>query len=69
MATKRTPKAEQPVNTAAPALVEVRVLVACAHGLPNDVAAISAEMVADGVRANQIDPHPDAVAYAKTLTK
>lgn len=52
-----------------PALVEVRVLVACAHGLPNDVVSVPAEAVGDGVRANQIDPHPDAVAYAKTLTK
>lgn len=50
-----------------PALVEVRVLVACAYGLPNDVVSVPADAVDDGVRANQIDPHPDAVAYAKTL--
>jgi len=52
-----------------PALVEVRVLVACAYGSPNDVVTVPAEAVDDGVRANQIDPNPDAVAYAKTLTK
>lgn len=52
-----------------PALVEVRVLVACAYGSPNDVVTVPAEAVDDGVRANKIDPHPDAVAYAKTLTK
>lgn len=60
---------KQDDNKPESALVEVRVLVACAYGSPNDVVSVPADAVDDGVRANQIDPHPDAVGYAKTLTK
>lgn len=47
--------------------VEARVLVDGAYGKINDVVEIPAESIDSAVAAGEIDTHPDAVAYAKTL--
>ena len=47
--------------------VECRVLTACGFGNPNDVVTVSAEEAGQGAAVGELDPHPDAVAYAKTL--
>lgn len=76
MATKKHEKASSaPVDdaattqepSAAPGLVKVRVLVACSHGQPNDVVQLDPESLAGAVSSGQVDPHPDAVAYALSL--
>lgn len=47
--------------------VPARVLAACAYGKPDDVAEIPADEI-EGAKANgQVDDHPDAVAYARSL--
>ena len=46
-------------------LVEVRVLVRCAFGEPDAVVALPHDIAA--AHAGEVDPHPDAVAYAKAL--
>lgn len=47
--------------------VECRVLTACGFGKPNDVVTVSAEEADQGAAVGELDPHPAAVAYAKTL--
>jgi hypothetical protein len=44
---------------------KARVLVDCRFGKVNDVVEITAEEAAEA--AGQVDPHPDAVAYAESL--
>ena len=48
-------------------LVEARVLFGCDLGAPNDVVSVAADQVDALVAAGLIDPHPDAVEYAKSL--
>lgn len=49
--------------------VAVRVLSACQYGKPDDVVEIPADEI-DGAKASgQVDDHPDAVAYARSLQK
>lgn len=55
----------KPTAPAAPELVEVRVLVRCAFGEPDAVVALPPDVVA--AHAGEVDPHPEAVAYAKSL--
>ena len=47
--------------------IEARVLVRCAWGNPNDVATVTAEDAEAGRAAGELDPDPQAVAYAKSL--
>lgn len=62
------PPPPTPSPAPAPAkLTEVRVLVECEHGKPNDVATLSAADLKDAKAAGLVDPDKDAVAYAKTL--
>jgi hypothetical protein len=60
-----------PKKTAAPKAgkTEARVLVACAWGQVNDVVPVSTEDAAAGLAAGELDPSPEAVAYAKSLTQ
>lgn len=46
---------------------EVRVLRACQFGNPDDVVILSGSDLAAAVDAGCVDPHPDAVAYARSL--
>lgn len=46
------------------ARVQVRVLIACAYGKPDDVVEIPAAELADAKTRNEVDDHPDAVAFA-----
>ena len=54
-------KTEEPT---APETAPARVLVTGPFGKINDVVQLSPELLAQGVAAGQVDPHPDAVAYA-----
>lgn len=58
-------KAEQ--ATSAAGATKARVLVVCEHGRPNDVVELDAATLSAAVAADQVDPHPDAVAYALSL--
>lgn len=49
------------------AQVEARVLVASVWGKPDAVVLLSKEEADAGVAAGELDTHPDAVAYAKSL--
>jgi len=54
-----------PTSESAPTNKKARVLVFCALGQPNDVVELSdGDLVA---YASQVDPNPDAVAYAESL--
>jgi len=70
MATKK-PKpvtaAPSPAEGAQTRATAARVLVACEHGHPDDVVHLNTEELAAAVAAGQVDPHPDAVAYAAAL--
>lgn len=65
---KKTPAGAEPEVAKEPevaALVKARVLVACTYGKPDDVVEVtSAEVDA----SPELDAHPDAVAYAESLT-
>jgi hypothetical protein len=43
------------------------VLATGAFGTINDVVQLPNDLLAQGVAAGQVDPHPDAVAYAESL--
>jgi hypothetical protein len=45
---------------------KARVLVDCRFGKVDDVVELTAEELAEA--SGQVDPHPDAVAYAESLT-
>lgn len=46
---------------------KVRVLRDCDYGKADDVAEVSADLLDGAVASGEVDPHPDAVAYAQTL--
>ena len=46
---------------------KVRVLVEGNYGKPDDVIELEGEALAVAVASGQVDPHPDAVAYAEGL--
>jgi hypothetical protein len=64
--TAETPPAN-PLLVAAPVLTKARVLVTGSFGTADDVVSLPAEDIAQGAASGQIDPHPDAVAYAESL--
>lgn len=47
--------------------VPARVLRLCAWGQPNDVAEVPEDQIDAAAADGEVDPHPDAVAYARTL--
>jgi hypothetical protein len=49
--------------------LKVRVLLDCALGAADDVVELDAATAAEAAKAGQVDPHPDAVAYALTLAQ
>lgn len=50
---------------AAPTTVKARVLIDCEHGKIDDVVELDANLAKS--LHGQVDPHPDAVAYAESL--
>jgi hypothetical protein len=60
MATKKT-------VTDLPADTLVRVLVECSLGQVDDVIELTPEQLTEAVTSGQVDPDPDAVAYAQSL--
>jgi hypothetical protein len=48
-----------------PEKVKARVLTACIYGKPNDVVEVTS---AEAAASPDLDPHPEAVAYAESLT-
>ena len=44
---------------------KARVLVAGAYGQPDAVVELTPEQLKQAQAAGQVDPHPDAVAYAE----
>lgn len=60
-----TPPADQADTP--PATTEVRVLIDCQHGKVDTVAALGEAELAEALASGTVDPHPDAVAYAKQL--
>jgi hypothetical protein len=61
------PAQDTGMQTEAAEAVQVRVLVACYIGKPNDVATLDPEALAIAVGAGLVDPNPDAVAAALAL--
>jgi hypothetical protein len=47
--------------------VMVRVLLDCAYGAADDVVELDAATAAAAAKSGEVDPHPDAVAYALSL--
>ena len=58
---------EATVTRIATAATKVRVLVEGNYGKPNDVIELEGEELAQALASGQVDPHPDAVAYAEGL--
>ena len=59
---------EEQGAAAAPApATKVRILTACAFGQANQIAELTADELKDAVERGEVDPHPDAVAYAEQL--
>jgi len=57
-----------PAPVPAPELTKARVLSTGAFGVINQVVEVDANTLKQGVAAGQLDPHPDAVAYAASLS-
>ena len=55
------------VTPIAAAATKVRVLVEGHYGKPDDVIELEGEALAQALASGQVDPHPDAVAYAEGL--
>ena len=60
--------APSPAPAPAPELTKARVLSTGAFGVINQVVEVDANTLKQGVAAGQLDPHPDAVAYAASLS-
>lgn len=70
MAKTSTQAAPAPAAEAPPAAdkpLQARVLVRCAFGEVDDVVQLPAAEIQAGKDAGELDPHPDAVAYALSL--
>ena len=61
------PVADTPTPETGPALTKARVLVTGTFGVINQVVELPPHLLEQAVAAGQVDPHPDAVAYAATL--
>ena len=46
---------------------KARVLVNSNYGLVDEVVELTPEQLTEAVATGQVDPHPDAVAYAESL--
>ena len=60
--------AKKPANPPDPGQIEARVLTSCAWGETDDIVILTNEEALLAVEAGVVDTHPDAVAYAKSLT-
>ena len=58
---------EATVTPIATAATKLRVLVDGAFGKADDVVELEGEALAQALASGQVDPHPDAVAYAEGL--
>ena len=54
--------------TPAPKLIKARVLATGVFGNVDTVVKLPPDALAHGVAAGQLDPHPDAVAYAESMS-
>lgn len=54
--------------TPAPKLIKARVLATGVFGNVDTVVKLPPDVLAHGVAAGQLDPHPDAVAYAESMS-
>lgn len=61
------PAAAPAAKSLAPAVTKARVLVTGPFGAINTVVELDEITLRQGVACGQIDPHPDAVAYAESL--
>lgn len=62
-------KLAEPPPSARARAVKVRVLVACQHGQPNDVAELPADVAKQAEKDGLVDTDKSAVAYAVSLKK
>ena len=60
-------EAKAQAAAASGASVKVRVLVRCGLGAANDVVSLTAAEAEQAAASGEVDPHPDAVAYAEGL--
>lgn len=58
-----------PAAPTEPELVPARVLMSGVHGRIDTIAYLPPHLLAQAVAAGQVDPHPDAVAYAASLKR
>lgn len=56
-----------PAVNLAPELVKARVLVSGQFGAIDSVVELTPEILKQAIDAGQVDPHPEAVAYALSL--
>ena len=55
------------VTAIAPETVKARVLVDGAFGKADQVVELDGDQLAQAIASGQVDPHPEAVAYAESL--
>jgi len=67
-ATPKPAATPTPSPASAPELIKARVLASGAFGAIDDVVELPPDLLAQGVASGQVDSHPDAVAYAASLT-
>lgn len=59
--------ADAPLSEPKKRAVQARVLVGCAHGQPDDVVSLAAEVAKQAEAAGQVDTNKAAIAYALSL--
>ena len=59
--------ADAPLAETKKRTVQARVLVGCAHGQPDDVVSLAAEVAKQAEAAGQVDTNKAAIAYALSL--
>jgi len=62
-----TPPATEPQKPAEPEIVDARVLLAFEEHEADDIISAPALVIEQLKLAGRVDPHPDAVAYARSL--
>lgn len=60
-------RASAPAPETTPETVKARVLVTGAFGVINDLVELTPDLLKQAEQTGQVDPHPDAVAYAASL--